>query len=401
MVKIKDCQILRMGSMSPIIEKTRWHSPGFADGPAGNKFKETLRSIEGAYGSGLNYRQDMEEFLNVFVDVYSKLKDLDESNIIRKDIYFGKFFTKEDKYHTYQSEFIYNNRLYMNVAIIALFTHPDPIERMRVNFGHAIAYLRINGEWYKSDNEKGFLEYRLHGPPSWDLEYPVRGSQSWIIESMYHFNVEKEWYLKMLSNKQVPTDPLPPNKFHGQVTFRQTDAACWSDSIQSVLLNADGYRESFIELYTKVFFDKDCRSILRVPNDIPCDTIITSKEYINVLRSENEEAYTFKDYLLSNIKIKLGRVLGITDFRIRSPLRKLVNLISLSFFRMISWGMLPWTYGPYVEHIRGSTGLHRILPDKSVGEYSRENNTTMKGILGGYSKKTSRTKAHKTRRLRR
>jgi len=38
---------------------------------------------------------------------------------------------------------------------------------------------------------------------------------------------------------------------------------------------------------------------------------------------------------------------------------------------MLSWGKVPWSYGPFIEYVVGPTGAHHtIRPNNSVGVYS-------------------------------
>jgi len=337
-----------MAGVIPV--KVRRPSVNLGDGPAGKKFKGILKTVEGSYGSGPRYREDLDEFMNTFIKFIKAGNNLD-----------GRFVT--DKSTPFSSEHEITGITYVTVGLIALYVDPNP--STRGDFGHAVAYVRIDGDWYKADNEKGFLEFRTNGPPSWDTTYPP----NWVIESFYYFFMKKT-ELERIKPTRIQI-PIPATKFSGSVTFKQSEAACWSDSIQSVLMNSDGYRDIFMDLYTDVFFGSDCKSILEFPANLDCRAAISSEAYLTHLSLNTEEAYQYKFRILKNITLKIATLFGIKPTDTPTQLEiKVFNLIGLTFFRMLSWGKVPWSYGPFIEYVVGRTGHHPIRPNNSVGVYS-------------------------------
>lgn len=368
-----------MAGVIPV--KVRRPSISLGEGPAGKRFKEILKSVEGTYGSGPKYREDLNEFMDTFI------------KFTRSGDTFGGMFV-QDKTKEFASEVQLNGNTYVTVGLIALFSDPNPVTRGA--FGHAVPYVRMNGDWYKGDNEKGFLEFRTNGPPSWDTTYPP----DWTIESMYYFYIKKSELERIMPTRiQIP---LPHTKFSGRVTFKQSEAACWSDSIQSVLMNSDGYRDVFMDFYTDVFFGADCRSILEFPANLDCRAVLTSEAYLNHLALNTEEVNKYKYRILNNITLKVATLFGIKPTDTPTTLEiKVFNLIGLTFFRMLSWGMVPWNHGPFIEHVVGRTGAHHpIRPNNSIGIYSKKPPTSMnvnvaspikspiKMNIGGYKRHT-------------
>jgi len=127
---------------------------------------------------------------------------------------------------------------YNLVAILCAYKHP--VVGPGGIGAHAIAYVKMNDYWYEGDNEKGVLRLRINGPPTWRHTYP--GSE---MDYMTYFYV----------NILVPIFPIPPlnpHGFHGKIISKQNGITCLTDSVQTILLNANGYREQFTHLYNLV-----------------------------------------------------------------------------------------------------------------------------------------------------
>lgn len=128
-----------------------------------------------------------------------------------------------------------------------------------------------------------------------------------------------------------------------------------------------------MDLYTDVFFGSDCKSTLEFPANLDCRAAISSEAYLTHLSLNTEEAYKYKFRILKNITLKVATLFGIkpTDTPTHIEI-KVFNLIGLTFFRMLSWGKVPWSYGPFIEYVVGRTGAHHpIRPNNSLGIYSK------------------------------
>jgi hypothetical protein len=281
--------------------------------PLGDTFRLTLASQPSIFGPGPAYKEDIDSFLRTFIGI----------------IHTGNIFagTHIHEAHTYDSkkEAVINGITYINVGIIGEYRNPDPA----AVFGHAVAYVKINDNWYVGDNEKGFLVLRTRGPPVWETQYAA----GWDMHTMHYF------YISSLL-PVLPEANFNNYGFHGKISFKQSGSACWGDSLQTILMNANGYREQFLRLYILV---REYR-----PLD-PASFEITIRQF----------------------NIAIATILGITDILIHpaSPKYKCITLLSLSFIRMMTWEP-PYAMYKFVTHIEGARGLHDLVPDDTTGAYA-------------------------------
>ena len=280
----------------------------------GERFRLRLASQPSIFGPGAGYKDDVSSFLDSFMEITHT-----QSNF--RGIYLNHA-------HTYDSvkEQVVNGIRYINVGIVGSYRNPDP----QALGGHAVAYVKINDQWYAGDDEKGFLLLRTRGPPLWETKY----ASGWNMQEMHYFYV----------SSLVPVIPEPNFNnygFHGKISFKQYKTSCWGDSVQTILMNANGYREQFVHLYNLVKLEQP--------------PIISSSF----------------DKTHMNFNLAISRVLGIPEVLIHplSPKYKCITLLSLSFIRMISWEP-PYSIQGFVTHIEGAHGLHELLPEDTVGAYA-------------------------------
>jgi hypothetical protein len=110
--------------------------------------------------------------------------------------------------------------------------------------GHVVSYVRIKGNWYMADNEKGFLQKRANNaPPGWDAIYTH--SYPYYVDKMFKFVVNKT-----IADTLVVDAVDNQSGLHSPYQYHMT---CGSDSMMSVLMYSDGYRDSFDKLYRSFF----------------------------------------------------------------------------------------------------------------------------------------------------
>jgi hypothetical protein len=150
------------------------------------------------------------------------------------------------------------------------------------------------------------------------------------MSGMYYFYI----------NEILPVFPivhLNRYGFHGKIAFKQHVSSCWGDSIQTVIMNSNGFREQFIHLY-------------------------------NLIKSTPGVLVGSPDQILDKCITRLANILGITpsQFNSRSRVHRVLLLLSLSFIRMLTWEP-PYGVSLYVDHIQGRTGLHLLQVNSSEG----------------------------------
>jgi hypothetical protein len=110
--------------------------------------------------------------------------------------------------------------------------------------GHVVSYVRIKGNWYMADNEKGFLQKRSNNsPPDWDSIYTH--SYPYYVDKIFKFVVNKT-----IADTLVVDATDNQTGLHSPYQYHMT---CGSDSMMSVLMYSDGYRDSFDKLYRSFF----------------------------------------------------------------------------------------------------------------------------------------------------
>jgi len=303
---------------------------------AGNTFRHYLANSPEPYGPGSNYVKDLEKFMASFMEMTETGNKFKGIAVTRPHGY-REFREQEDQ-----------GVIYKNVGVICVFANPDDLS------AHAVAYVKMNDKWYVGDDENGFLIIRTNGPPSWLTLY----AGSWTVTMMYYFYI----------SSVLPVFPIPElNRygFHGKISFKQHESSCWGDSIQTIIMNSNGYREQFVHLYNMV---KDTYKILEgTPTDIH-----------------------------AKIRSRLAQILGYSHViqKPESNEYKCIWLLSLSFVRMLSWET-PYGTRPYVDHIMGKTGLHLLLADSSRGGIEGPEIKITSQFGGSHSTRSTRRKARK------
>lgn len=107
---------------------------------------------------------------------------------------------------------------------------------------HAIPYVKIGNHWYNGDNDRGFLRKRLH-PPS------VTTSYSSNPEDKTHFLEGMCFYIDPAEITDVQYNGI---SLTGVPTPGQTGSSCGPDSIQVILMWANGYREQFRKKFNHI-----------------------------------------------------------------------------------------------------------------------------------------------------
>ena len=306
---------------------------------AGEVFRSFFASQPVLYGSGPEYVRDLEQFMDTFI------------KITKSETKFkGVIITAPHDTNTVKTV-VSDGYTYHNVAIICLYRN-----RLDPSSGHAVPYVKMNDRWYVGDDEKGMLILRKNGPPTWQTIY----SKTWGVTGMYYFYI----------NEILPVFPLVQlNRygFHGKIAFKQHVSSCWGDSIQTVIMNANGFREQFVHLYNLV------KSTPGVFSGTPPE-------------------------ILDKCMTKLSAILAIppTPYNHTSNVHRVLLLISFSFIRMISWEP-PYGIFTYVDHIQGTSGLHLLQLNSSEGADSADPrvNFRITDSFGGKRSKRSKPKTRK------
>lgn len=206
--------------------------------------------------------------------------------------------------------------------------------------GHAVPFVRIQGLWYRADNERGFLEKKLLAkePPTFETKYsgqlPSTIIQYWIpgLEDVPAVFQKSQLY----------------NDYHGRITFKQlvynerskpeahpvygrSATACYTDALQSLYLYADGYSKNMSIVVARV------------------------KETLSeLLMAESPNIY---DKWGNAIYAELSGILPRGSVSEESYKRVLTFLTTM-LVRIYSWEKEYDT--PYFTHVAGATGLHPI-----------------------------------------
>jgi len=279
---------------------------------AGEAFRRLfVCDIVPAHGHGPDYLTDLKNFI-------TKFKELTETTTK----FSGQFVSVPHEYAAYAT-YSPSGVVHENVGIICMYQNPS-----KPNNQHAVAYVKINENWYTGDNEKGVLVLRERGPPLWTTVY----GGTWPIITMVYF------YKSILLPSTPAAEPGGALGVHGKVSFRQHISSCWGDSIQTVIMNANGFREQFTHLYTLV-----TQSVELQEGD---DTEILQIKYSQ----------------------RFCEVLGFTDEKAAADPYglRVINLLSLSFIRMAIWEHA-YPSG-FITHIEGHAGnLHQLRTNATAG----------------------------------
>ena len=117
-------------------------------------------------------------------------------------------------------------------------------ELHRQDLWHAVPYIKIGESWYIGDNEKGGLVRREYGMPIGTTRY-FTSSQSVEGELKYAILFYAEDHLVRKSNGE-----RPKKDYTGTPIFGQTSTTCNPDSLQTILMLADGFHAYF---YTELY----------------------------------------------------------------------------------------------------------------------------------------------------
>ena len=220
-------------------------------------------------------------------------------------------------------------KTYELIAVIATFKKDTSL------VGHVVAYIRINNKWYIADNEKGVIQRRSAGIPSKSMKY-------------MRFNGKENDSLSMIGAMTIYWDPakLPAVSrtnidYAGVPTFGQTGGSCALDSLQSVLMFADGPRDLFRNIYSKLDMSK-----CLWPTTRPSQTKMTNNwKKADVCIADYKEQ--IKKYMIEDTFIKIRKKRGgereyddnltnafialmfIRFYRISNTPRELLNSINL------------------------------------------------------------------------
>lgn len=112
---------------------------------------------------------------------------------------------------------------------------------------HSVSYVCMDGNWYKADNEKGFLESRsVNTMPGWDVKYTTG---AWFTSQTYIF------LANIANTSAVPTQP--PRTRSGQYSPFQYNSTCSPDSMSAVFMLADGYKQEFEKIYNLMIISNE------------------------------------------------------------------------------------------------------------------------------------------------
>ena len=119
------------------------------------------------------------------------------------------------------------------VGVIVLYTRFNGV-------GHFISYLQINGVWYNGDNEYGYLR-KLHEQDIAQLRFYVH------YTGKKNLDLKATNYILFYIDTSKITGTRPKIDYSGYPCFGQTKNTCGPDSLQSILMLADGFYETFNE----------------------------------------------------------------------------------------------------------------------------------------------------------
>ena len=119
------------------------------------------------------------------------------------------------------------------VGVILLYTRINGV-------GHFISYLQINGVWYNGDNEYGYLR-RLHEQDIEQLRFYVH------YTGKKNLDLQATKYILFYIDTSKITGSRPKIDYSGYPCFGQTKNTCGPDSLQNILMLADGFYETFNE----------------------------------------------------------------------------------------------------------------------------------------------------------
>jgi hypothetical protein len=329
---------------------------------ATEKTRLTMASDKVGFGSGSGFCEDLKDFLSTLMEITAT-----------KGRLIGQVFTTP---HTYSPTYYKDGNQYKNVGIICGYREVPPGRG-----AHYVAYTMMNDIWYEADNGKGCLVRRKWGPPIWETKY----AKTWSVVSMYYFYVKPEFI--------TPLPELNEDGFHGKISFKHYASSCWSDSVEAILVNSDGYRDIAMPLYPLVKEIEPFKYLI----------INLSNEYAKrglpqpsaeALAAEAGRIDIYASGVFSNCMIALSRgMLGITPedlVKPRSSKYKCLALLSLMFIRMLTWEP-PFANQPFVTYVQGHQGaLHPLRYNTTDGTETYQHGIFVSGISGIGSKRNNK-----------
>ena len=262
------------------------------------------------------FREDGYVEMEYIFNMANNIIGLHEEDVSNRDMYAiidrdlsGPFQMKVDDFEC--------------VGIIALFVF-DKSKK-----GHFVPYVRVGDTWYNGDSEVGFLRRRSE-PPSIFMEWsnPDIEPGTTIITDAVLFYVKSSLIHGGRGDQ------------NGTLVFGQTDYTCGPDSLQTVLMFADGFYE---------YFNEGLYSQLKKEGHFP------SRRPKNMAELKgNIQAFDKKKYvsLLSKRNIKQGKRGSILF-----PVERASILFLLLMFNRYS----------YIENITEKAGEHfELVPNTSI-----------------------------------
>ena len=150
------------------------------------------------------------------------------------------------------------------IAIFAFFS-------LKNGAGHFVPYICINGRWYIADDEKGILILRTNGIISGNTKYIQpdgvvdKSSQIYQVILIYCISTA------------IPVEQSKKTDYSGDAIFGQSGLTCGPDSIQSILMFADGLRDIFMHMYNNIQQSIDVKKFYILANKQPNKTNINSQ----------------------------------------------------------------------------------------------------------------------------
>ena len=116
--------------------------------------------------------------------------------------------------------------------------------RLSTGGGHFVPYIRINGDWYNGDDEKGVLVSRTNGIPTMQTKYVDTYG---VVDDRSTIFVPIAFYCR--------TDKIKARRqkdYTGTPVFGQSGLTCGPDASQTIFMLADGFHSVFDEQIYRV-----------------------------------------------------------------------------------------------------------------------------------------------------
>lgn len=259
-------------------------------------------------------------------------------------------------------------------------TTVNPDGQLSINGLHFVPYICYNKQWYKGDNEKGFLEKRATNlPPNWDIAYTA--NRAWELECM----------IDCFVHEAVVADitQIAGEDKSGTVVPSQYGSTCGPDSLQTILMFADGFRGYFDKMYKTLFKMQPSLSInnlkdeLRAPH-VSCPIVpgigwmVEGNPFANGLTSRRPAARaSLFEWLNILGYLYLGKQITEAVWSGIDPNVRIILTFALGMcVRKKSWEE---TYGSEpLTHVRGSSAIHVISHTHGGRQSNRRKRTIRK-----------------------